>query len=143
MDRRLASDKCKYESECLSFGDHMRATTQLWGRHLNKTEGGHYSRQHPTVVFTTEAKSMVEEQQSWVKENEPSNKLPVQFDFVVNEQDILPDSGFIKDIGANRSWLFCSCIAIITVVVRLTIVPLLIVVVAIYSEEKPGDGIRS
>jgi len=112
----------------------MTATTKLWERHLNETHGSH---PHPTVVFTTEAKSMIQEQQSWVKENEQS-KLPFQFDFVMNELDILPDSGFIRDIGTYEHILALlvyrdNCCASYSVP---------FVLAAIYSGEKPRDRIR-
>jgi len=96
-----ASDKCKGESECLSFAEHMEATTELWKRHLNETGSTNH---HPTVVFTTEAKSMMQEQQTWVKKNEQASLFEV--DFVTNARDILPDSGFMKHVGRYTSCRF-------------------------------------
>lgn len=100
-----ASDKCLQESTCLSFSDHIVATTELWEMHLNETSGSH---RHPTVLFTTEAKDMMQEQQNWVKENEQA-KLPFHFDFVTNAKDLLPDSGWAKDSSVFTSFC-CSCV---------------------------------
>jgi len=104
----LASDKCIRESECLSFTDHIVATTEIWERHLNETGGSHH---RPTVIFTTEAKDMMLEHQTWAKENEHS-KLPFDFDFVTNTRDILPDSGWMKDIGTYTMCLLICKLAI-------------------------------
>jgi hypothetical protein len=95
----LASDKCKGESECLSFDQHMQVTSAMWQRHIDM---GH-QRVNPTVVFTTEATSMVQEQQAFVKEHESDSTYPFRFDFVTNSKDVTPDSGFMKDIGTNAS----------------------------------------
>ena len=105
-----ASDKCHGESECLSFAEHMMALTQTWKRHLNETGGSH----NPTVVFTTEAKGVVEEQQAWVKNNAQAQS-PFDFDFVTNARDLLPDTGFMRHVGPYRTcnfWfnaLLCCC----------------------------------
>lgn len=90
-----ASDKCEGESECLSFDQHMQVASDMWQRHSNLTS----TVAHPTVVFTTESKNMVKEQQAFVAEN-GEQKYPFNFDFVTNTQDATPDSGFMNDIGA-------------------------------------------
>jgi len=72
----------------------MTITNDLWNRHLNHTEAVFHT---PTVLFTTEAESMVQEQRAWVNSNGP-DRLPHKFDFVTNEKDMLPGSGFMKDV---------------------------------------------
>jgi hypothetical protein len=88
----LASDKCNYESDCLSFGQQMQVTSQQWQKHQNSTG----TTANPTVVFTTESKRVVEEQQLFVANDEQKN-FPFLFKFVTNAQDVTPDSGFISD----------------------------------------------
>lgn len=61
-DDIVGSDKCNRESECLSFADHMRATTELWTRFLNVTE---QNILNPTVVFTTESHSVLQVHDRW------------------------------------------------------------------------------
>lgn len=94
----VASDKCKGESECLSFDQHMQVTSQMWQIHQNLTD----AKVHPTVVFTTEATSMVAEQKAFVAENR-THLYPFHFNFVTNTHDVTPDSGFMKDIGKSSS----------------------------------------
>jgi hypothetical protein len=96
----VASDKCSGESECLSFEQHMQVTSALWQKHTEQDTGSS-NRIDPTVVFTTEATSMVKEQQAFVAQNGES-KFPFKFDFVTNTKDVTPDSGFMKDIGKIR-----------------------------------------
>ena len=73
----------------------MSVATEVWGRHASDTGGS----DHPTIVFTTEAKSMMEEQQVWVRDKNSSAHSPYEFQFMTNGRDIMPDSGFIKDVG--------------------------------------------
>jgi len=94
-----ASDKCKYESDCLSFEEHMIVTNDFWGRHAKATGISSSNQQRPTVVFTTEAETMMQEQQAWVEGSKHENS-PFEFDFVTNSRDLLPGSGFIKHVGA-------------------------------------------
>ena len=73
----------------------MDVATELWERHVS--DSGASVR--PTVVFTTEAKSMMEEQQAWVQDMNRSSQSTFEFQFMTNSRDILPGSGFMKDIG--------------------------------------------
>ena len=77
----------------MSFDQHMTIASDLWKRHLNETGGNH----SPTVVFTTEAKSMMQEQKDWV-EGDGLAKSPFDFEFLTNSRDMMPGSGFIKDV---------------------------------------------
>jgi hypothetical protein len=90
----LASDKCDGESECLSFDQHMQVASDMWQKHAKKSG----IEVDPTVVFTTEATSMVEEQKAFVAQNE-TQRYPFNFNFVTNTKDVTPDSGFMKEIG--------------------------------------------
>jgi hypothetical protein len=108
-----ASDKCDSESECLSFSQHMTVTGEMWSKHLNRTaalmsDDSHRSDLHntrqwqPTVVFTTEATSMVEEQQAYAMENQTVLRYPqYHFEFVTNHHDVTPGSGFIRHVGTS------------------------------------------
>lgn len=88
------SDKCNGESECISFDQHMQVITNEWKKHQKRMG---FKNTNPTIVFTTESKNVVEEQQTFVaKEREKSH--PFRFEFVMNTQDVHPDSGFVKDI---------------------------------------------
>jgi hypothetical protein len=90
----LASDKCERESECLSFDQHMQVASDMWQKHAKKSG----LEVDPTVVFTTEATSMVEEQKAFVARND-TQRYPFNFEFVTNTKDVTPDSGFMKKIG--------------------------------------------
>jgi hypothetical protein len=99
------SDKCKGESDCISFDDHMTVVADFWGQHVNKTGIG----RHPTVIFTTEDKSMMDGQKAWV-DQKGQTQSRFEFEFVINSRDMLPGSGFIKDVGrykAHFSFLLC------------------------------------
>jgi hypothetical protein len=74
----------------------MQVTSAIWQKHIDTSDKKPLVQ--PTVVFTTEATSMVKEQQAFVTEH-GEEKFPFQFNFVTNTQDITPDSGFMKDIG--------------------------------------------
>jgi hypothetical protein len=98
-----ASDKCDAESECLSFGQHMTVLAEMWGKHLNDTDSinsnenpSQYS--DPSIIFTTEATSMVEEQKAFVSENRTVLRYPhFRFSFITNQHDVTPNSGFLRD----------------------------------------------
>ena len=79
----------------------MQVASDMWQQHQNLTG----TAVHPTVVFTTESKNMVKEQQTFVAEN-IEQKFPFNFTFVTNTQDATPDSGFMKDVG-----VCCLCVA--------------------------------
>ena len=108
-----ASDKCDSESECLSFSQHMTVTGEMWSKHLNRTGEWNVDlnptdddlRWQPTVVFTTEATSMMEEQKAFVAENQTVSRYPqYNFQYMTNHHDVTPDSGFIRHVGTSR---FC------------------------------------
>ena len=82
----------------------MLITTDVWSRFVNDTG----TKSQPTVVFTTEAKSMMKEQTTWIKQNEQF-KSGYDFDFLTNGRDILPGSGFMKSVGKNEISSF-SCV---------------------------------
>ena len=95
-----ASDKCTFESECLSFKQHMQVTSTLWQNHIDNGNKKLLAID-PTVVFTTESTSVVKEQQAFITER-GTEKFPFKFDFVTNTKDVTPDSGFMKDIVYNK-----------------------------------------
>jgi hypothetical protein len=68
----------------------MQVASIEWAKHQNATG----AKADPTVVFTTESKDMVKEQQAFVTENGELNH-PFKFDFVTNTQDVIPDTGFM------------------------------------------------
>ena len=76
----------------------MQVTSAMWQKHIDQ---GNQQRVDPTVVFTTEATSMVKEQQAFVSEG-GEQRHPFHFEFVTNSKDVTPDSGFMKDIGTTR-----------------------------------------
>ena len=98
-----ASDKCDKESECLSFRQHMTVAAEMWGKHLDRTTIVN-SNEHlnhdvaPSIIFTTEATSMVEEQKLFVTENQTVLRYPYfRFSFITNQHDVTPNSGFLRD----------------------------------------------
>lgn len=102
-----ASDKCHGESDCLSFAEHMVVATETWNKHLNETGG----IRRPTVVFTTEARDMVEEQKAW------NEQFHSPFNFVTNARDLLPDSGFMRHVGAYQNCNFCLLPVLLALVI--------------------------
>jgi hypothetical protein len=72
----------------------MQVASDMWQKHANKSG----LTVDPTVVFTTEATSMVEEQKAFVAQND-TQRYPFNFEFVTNTKDVTPDSGFMKEIG--------------------------------------------
>ena len=105
----IASDKCDSESECLSFSQHMTVTGEMWSKHLNRTGGWttdsnimHHDELswQPTVVFTTEATSMIQEQKEYVAANQTVSRYPqYSFQYMTNHHDVTPDSGFMRHVG--------------------------------------------
>jgi hypothetical protein len=93
----------------------MIVTGEMWEKHLNRTSNGTWmllnnddndrdllQKQHPTVIFTTEATSMVEEQNAFVTENQTVSKYPYfNFQFITNHHDVTPNSGFMRHIGKS------------------------------------------
>jgi len=91
-----ASDKCGHESECLSFADHMRAITTLVKSDPRFRFGQKdlsASTFDPTIVFTTESKAMVREQEEFVANETAKLNVPFQFRLAANTHDVHPDTG--------------------------------------------------
>ncbi len=88
-----ASDKCKRESECLSFYQHMAAASHLWSTHL---EANNSTLTKPSVVFTSDSKAMAKEQVDFSSNSTIQRTLPHQFEFVTNLRDRHPDSGYAR-----------------------------------------------
>ena len=90
------SDKCRKESECLSFGEYMNATHEVWAKYQDP------SVKNPNIVFTTEAQSVVKEQQAYV-----SHEQSLPFRFITNAHDITPDTGYLvnSNITADDAML--------------------------------------
>lgn len=76
----------------------MTIATDVWGTHLNETGGSG----GPMVVFTTEAKSMMQEQKAWVEGDGRANSK-FDFDFFTNSYDMLPGSGFMKSVVRRQA----------------------------------------
>lgn len=93
-----ASDKCKGESECLSFDQHMQVVNTQWAKH-NQKDGT--NEQDVSVLFTTESKAMVQEQIEFSQNDDLKMKYPFSFRFVTNTKDVTPDTGFIKEVTGN------------------------------------------
>jgi hypothetical protein len=72
----------------------MQVVSEMWLEHQNMSD----ISVPPTVVFTSEATSMVKELETFVAENR-TLKYPFKFEFVTNGKDVTPDSGFMRDIG--------------------------------------------
>ena len=100
----------------------MTVTGEMWEKHLNRTTGGGWNivdpaaQQHnelrwqPTVVFTTEATSMIEEQKVYSADNQTDSRYPqYNFQYMTNHHDVTPDSGFIRNVGTLR-FLRIDCI---------------------------------
>jgi len=81
----------------------MTVTSDFWKHHLNETNARH----NPTIVFTTEAKSMMAEQKAWVANKEQDERL-YAFTFVTNDRDLLPDTGFIKEVCTYSILPICA-----------------------------------
>jgi hypothetical protein len=96
-----ASDKCHGESECLSFYQHMEGTTQLWQEHQNATG---INRPNPAVVFTSEATGMVREQREFETNATMQQDFPFRFQFLTNNFDITPDTGFVQEIQKTMNF---------------------------------------
>ena len=88
----------------------MTVTGEMWGKHLNRSglwnaasaEMPHELIRQPTVVFTTEATSMIEEQKEYVATNQKISRYPqYDFQYMTNHHDVTPDSGFIRKVGTS------------------------------------------
>jgi hypothetical protein len=98
-----ASDKCDVESECLSFSQHMTVAGEMWEKHFSHSGDVsgidfHKHRFQPTVVFTTEATDMLDEQKNFVSTNQVVSRYPeYNFSFITNHHDVSQNSGSIDD----------------------------------------------
>jgi hypothetical protein len=72
----------------------MQGTTQLWQEHQNTTG---MNRPNPAVVFTSEAKGMVQEQKEFATNATLQQDFPFRFQFFTNNFDVTPDTGFVQD----------------------------------------------
>jgi hypothetical protein len=77
----------------------MEATTVLWKRHQNVTN----AKSDPSVVFTTEAKGMVMEQEQFVSNATLRKSLSFDYTFLTNHKDVTPDTGFLKDLRRKKT----------------------------------------
>jgi hypothetical protein len=81
----------------------MIVVGELWQKHLNQSvllNDGEYQKHQlePTIVFTTEATSMVDEQKAFVTEGQVVSRYPAYtFNFITNHHDVTPNSGFMED----------------------------------------------
>ena len=98
----LASDKCKRESECLSFMEHLQATEGFLKRHE------YWPKMDPTLIFSTESKAMVREQQGFSTNATAQSTLRYKFRIVANKHDVTPDTGFIKKSSHLKNSMFTA-----------------------------------
>ena len=103
-----ASDKCHRESECLSFEEHMQVTTSMWAKHLNylNATAKHDDQllsKSPSIIFTTEAKNVLEEQQRFSANETRQAVYPYRYRFVTNTKDIMPGTGKLKNAGSSHT----------------------------------------
>jgi hypothetical protein len=53
---------------------------------------------NPTVVFTSEAKNMIQDQRDFETNTTLNKDFPFSFQFLTNHKEMTPDSGFVKNI---------------------------------------------
>jgi hypothetical protein len=82
----------------------MIVAGEMWEKHLNNTffinDNEHQEHHHlqPTIVFTTEATSMVDEQKAFENGNKRVSRYPkFTFNYMTNRHDVTPNSGFMAD----------------------------------------------
>lgn len=97
-----ASDKCYRESECLSFDDHMRVSSDLWGKYLNISRGEKVATE-PTIIFTTESRSVIKDHAKFMNNSDLKAALPFNFRFVMNTEDVLPNTGKLSRGGRSHT----------------------------------------
>jgi hypothetical protein len=99
-----ASDKCGRESQCLSFDQHMQATSDLWARHLNESSANSKEKSAgPTVLFTTESKDILHDQQDFVSNSTRQAQFLFPFRFVTNTKDVIPNTGKLRPRAARKA----------------------------------------
>jgi hypothetical protein len=71
----------------------MQVASKYWTDYLKQ-----YSLPHtdPTIIFTTESSSTVEAQQDFVANVELQSTYPYHFNFITNDLDARPETGFLK-----------------------------------------------
>lgn len=77
----------------------MQVTSSLWSKHR---ETFHVDVTDVNVVFTTESKSMVQEQKDFAANATLRNQYPYAFNFITNTKDVTPDTGFIKEVQGHQ-----------------------------------------
>lgn len=70
------------ESECLNFSQSMVAAQQLWRHHATMSSP-------PSIVFSTESSEIFAEYESYAKSHANQH-------FIVNTEDVRPNSGFLE-----------------------------------------------
>ena len=122
-----ASDKCLKESDCPSFLEYLHAATDLWTksnhpRQYNHSESSNTSAvtnllsksspssssslampssisRNVTIIFTTESPDVIEHQKQFSNSSHLQSLFPYNLNFVRNDEDVLPGSGFARDWG--------------------------------------------
>lgn len=80
----------------------MIVAGEMWEKHLNHTfnlrDDEYHDHLQPTIIFTTEATSMVDEQKAFTAEKQMVSRYPdFTFNFITNHHDVTPNSGFMAD----------------------------------------------
>ncbi|GKY98325.1 hypothetical protein MPSEU_000790100 [Mayamaea pseudoterrestris] len=91
-----ASDKCVKESECLSFEQHMQATSLVWADFNSNTSRNDSTK--PLILFTTESTAIVQDQINFT-----TNHPDFPFRIVSNTYDVTPNTGFITNAEAGAT----------------------------------------
>jgi len=81
------SDKCRRESECLTFDQYMEVVKEFGARRsaITKDESGSV---HNKIILTTESKNILESRHGYTAKN---GDFP--YEFIVNEEDVGQGSG--------------------------------------------------
>ena len=99
-----ATDKCREESECLTFKEHMEVLHAEWTKLTNTSFAATSRNRSPLpvqIIFTTESKAVLEEQLDFHKRNATTAK------FILNIHDKLPNTGYYE--GKNKDeMLLCA-----------------------------------
>ena len=104
-----ASDKCKEESECLTFVQHMEVVQAEWkklyrSKNINKNMSSTTAEattalpaQPQSIIFTTESKDMFQEQT--VYQHQHQHELNTTF--IINKHDVMPNTGYYQGDQAD------------------------------------------
>jgi hypothetical protein len=79
-----ASDKCRYESSCLSFEDYMELALVTKQQTLP-------NEPHPYIFVTSESKEVYSELRDLMNDTEKSSRFP--FRFILNDNDVQQGTG--------------------------------------------------